>query len=276
MNTAKAEQGVMAVTDMAKIEQVLMAGDLSQLKPEERVSYYRMVCESVGLNPLTKPFEYITLNGRLTLYARKDCTDQLRQARNVSIMIVAREFTEGCYVVTARAILPSGRTDESIGAVPVETLKGEARANALMKCETKAKRRVTLSVCGLGMLDETEVDSIPSAKPVAIAESITLVPKQPPVEVPEAPVEAVPVEEESPYINQHQRSSISRRFRESIKPLLEPDANLYRHAALTALHQAGKFKSKLVDDQGNPTQDYILKSEYAQIGAELVKAAKAL
>jgi hypothetical protein len=29
-----------------------------------------------------------------------------------------------------------------------------------MKCETKAKRRVTLSICGLGMLDETEVDSL--------------------------------------------------------------------------------------------------------------------
>ena len=28
-----------------------------------------------------------------------------------------------------------------------------------MKCETKAKRRVTLSICGLGMLDETEVET---------------------------------------------------------------------------------------------------------------------
>jgi len=32
-----------------------------------------------------------------------------------------------------------------------------------MRAETKAKRRVTLSICGLGMLDETEVDSIPGA-----------------------------------------------------------------------------------------------------------------
>src|SRR6185312_3719783 len=35
-----------------------------------------------------------------------------------------------------------------------------------MKAETKAKRRVTLSICGLGMLDETEVDSIPDARRV--------------------------------------------------------------------------------------------------------------
>jgi hypothetical protein len=32
-----------------------------------------------------------------------------------------------------------------------------------MKCETKAKRRVTLSFCGLGMLDESEVESVPGA-----------------------------------------------------------------------------------------------------------------
>ena len=36
----------------------------------------------------------------------------------------------------------------------------------MMKAETKAKRRVTLSICGLGMLDETEVETIPHAYPV--------------------------------------------------------------------------------------------------------------
>ena len=35
-----------------------------------------------------------------------------------------------------------------------------ALANAIMKAETKAKRRVTLSICGLGMLDETELETI--------------------------------------------------------------------------------------------------------------------
>jgi hypothetical protein len=34
-----------------------------------------------------------------------------------------------------------------------------------MKGETKAKRRVTLSICGLGLLDETEIESISDGKP---------------------------------------------------------------------------------------------------------------
>ena len=69
------------------IEQVLVMGDLARLTPEQRNVYYKSVCESVGLNPLTRPFEYITLNGKLTLYARKDCTDQLRKLHGVSIRI---------------------------------------------------------------------------------------------------------------------------------------------------------------------------------------------
>lgn len=37
--------------------------------------------------------------------------------------------------------------------------------NVIMKSVTKSKRRVTLSLCGLGMLDETDVETIPEAKP---------------------------------------------------------------------------------------------------------------
>lgn len=142
------------------IEKVLMVGDLSQLSSEQRVSYYKSVCESLGLNPLTKPFEFITLNGKLVMYARRECTEQLRKLHNVSIKIVAREVISGVYVVTAQARFPDGREDESTGAVNIENLKGESLANAYLKSETKAKRRVTLSICGLGLLDETEVESI--------------------------------------------------------------------------------------------------------------------
>jgi hypothetical protein len=39
----------------------------------------------------------------------------------------------------------------------------EGGANAAMKCITKAKRRATLSVCGLGLLDETGIETIPAA-----------------------------------------------------------------------------------------------------------------
>lgn len=150
------------------IESVLINGNLASLPPSDRVVYYNRVCESLGLNPLTQPFAYITLNGKLTLYARKDATDQLRRLYNVSIIIVSREQSEMVYTVTARATMPDGRTDEEVGSVPIGGLKGEALSNAIMKAHTKAKRRVTLSIVGLGWLDETEVESIPDAKPMLV------------------------------------------------------------------------------------------------------------
>lgn len=145
-------------TSLEKIEEVLVQGNLQSLNPEQRVSYYKEVCNSLGLNPLTKPFEYITLNNKLTLYATRACTDQLRKINKVSVRIKDRQSIDGVYVVTAEATDSTGRIDESIGAVPVLNLKGDALANALMKSETKAKRRATLSICGLGFLDESEIE----------------------------------------------------------------------------------------------------------------------
>lgn len=146
------------------LETVLLRGDLSVLGPADKIQYYQKVCESIGLNPLTKPFEYIKLNGKEVLYATRAATEQLRSIHKISLNITNREIINGVYVVTARAKDSHGREDESTGAVVVENLKGEALANAMMKSETKAKRRVTLSICGLALLDETEVASIPGVK----------------------------------------------------------------------------------------------------------------
>lgn len=160
-----------------KLESVLIQGDLAHLKPEERVMYYKNVCQSVGLNPLTKPFDYITLNGKLTLYAKKDATDQLRNRDGVSITALDSKTVNDIYLVTAHASRADGRTDASTGAVNIAGLKGDALANALMKAETKAKRRVTLSICGLGLLDETEIETIRDATPTVITDSGVIEPE---------------------------------------------------------------------------------------------------
>lgn len=146
------------------MESVIAKGDLGKLTPDERVRYYNEVCRSMGLNPLTQPFSYITLNGKLTLYATRACADQLRKVNGVSLEIVSREIADDILTVRVRARLPDGRVDEDLGSVAFpSSLKGEARANAELKGVTKAKRRATLSICGLGWLDETEVADIPAS-----------------------------------------------------------------------------------------------------------------
>lgn len=155
---------------MNQLLKKVVNGDLAQLSQDERLTYYNSVCESVGLNPLTKPFDYITLNGKLTLYARKDATDQLRSIHSISIKILSREVQGNIVTVTVQATNSKGRFDESIGAACTTYVgkdgkeyehRGDAKANVFMKAETKAKRRVTLSLVGLGILDESELEDIP-------------------------------------------------------------------------------------------------------------------
>jgi hypothetical protein len=146
------------------LEVVTGGGDLGKLTREEQAQYVVALCESVGLNPLSRPIELMTFQGRTVPYARKDCADQLRKIHRVSVKIVERQTDDGMFTVTARATMPDGREDEDVGAVVTGSLKGEALANAIMKAHTKAKRRVTLSICGLGILDETELDTMSGAR----------------------------------------------------------------------------------------------------------------
>lgn len=158
-----------ATSPAETIESVLIQGDLSQLSPEAKISYYMKVCESLGLNPYTKPFAYIKMKGGgEMLYARKDATDQLRKLNGISVTKIEREQLGDLFIVTVFAKDGTGRTDSDIGAVNLKGLYGEELANAMLKAMTKAKRRVTLSICGLGMTDDSEVDSIPGDQRVEI------------------------------------------------------------------------------------------------------------
>jgi len=149
------------------MERVLVGGDLAQLNEAQRLEYYRAVCESLSLNPLTRPFEYLRLNGRLVLYATRAAADQLRAIHGISITDVQIDRRDDLISVTVRGRTRDGREDVEVGVVSVAGLRADALANAEMKALTKAKRRLTLSLAGLGWLDETETESIPGAQRVA-------------------------------------------------------------------------------------------------------------
>jgi len=133
----------------------------------------------MGLDPFTKPFDILRLNGKEVLYCTRSGTQQLNKLHKVSHLITSRDTNQeaGVYIVTSKASLPDGRCTESIGAVNIQGLKGEAYANAIMKAETKAKRRATLDLLGLGVLDESEAESIPNATTVALHTMVEALPQ---------------------------------------------------------------------------------------------------
>lgn len=154
-----------AEIDPRVLEQVVVGGDLSRLNPSDRLAWYRARCDAAGLDPRTQPFQYITLQGKLTLYATKTATDQLIASRKLTVEIVDRQIDKDSqiYSVQCRVKFADGHHVEDFAALSIAGLKGDALCNALMKAVSKAKRRTVLSACGLGMLDETETETIPGA-----------------------------------------------------------------------------------------------------------------
>ena len=169
--------------DAKTLETVLLQGDLSGLNVSQRLAYYRRMCDSAGLNPLAKPFEYLTMKGdggkKLVLYARAEAFDQIRSAKGMSVKVLKRETDKenGVYTVMVQGKLGSivdERLDEASASVPImkengsgvknaegksyfkgdgtySPMHGEDLSNAMMKCETKAKRRLTISMSGLAL-----------------------------------------------------------------------------------------------------------------------------
>ena len=172
-----------ATQDQARLlEKVVIENDLSQLTPEERNKYYSATCESLGLNPLTRPFQYLRLNNKLTLYATKDASEQLTRNYQVSLEKRDTEDFEGVRIITYRATDPTGRFVDATGVVSIAGLKGDNLANALMKAETKASRRATLRLVGLGWLDETETETIKGAMRVDVSNDGEIVNETPVIE----------------------------------------------------------------------------------------------
>ncbi|MFO0645269.1 MAG: hypothetical protein U0326_03455 [Polyangiales bacterium] len=199
--TERADFGIDGRTGTRVIESIVLRGDLSGLGPTERARFYTQMCEGLGLNPHAQPFAFLRLNGKEVLYATRGATDQLAAIHKLN-----REIVDGPKVIdlagtklvyaVCRATHPNGRVETATATVPLVD-----PVNVLMKCETKAKRRATLSILGLGVLDEMELETIPAnvQEPgggVDLSQMVHSHHDEEPIAPPknEAPVEALPPE----------------------------------------------------------------------------------
>ena len=156
-------------TDVAVAESLALRGDISGLSPENRIRYYLKTCKDLGLNPSAQPFAFLRLNGKEVMYPTRGATDQLARIHGVN-----REITDGPKIIdlggakilfaVCRASIGQ-RVETATAAVPLPA-GAENICNAVMKTETKARRRATLAILGLALLDESELDTIPSSQRV--------------------------------------------------------------------------------------------------------------
>lgn len=180
--------------DKKVVSNLILHNDIKQLTAEQKVDFVLTLCQNLGLNPALAPFSVLELQGREIIYANKSCTEQLRKIYGVSITssksdIISMEDGAMLYRTVVTLQDQTGRTDTGVGIVPLKgynnkSLSADVLANALMKADTKAKRRGTLSICGLGFLDESELDTLPNAKPIEVVLEKDAIP-QPQVSEPE-------------------------------------------------------------------------------------------
>lgn len=143
-----------------RMEKVIATGDLLGLTDQERIVWYRVRCEMVGVDWRANPFKYLTLNRKLVLYPSLELAQQICSNRNISTIITDRQILGEAFCVTCRATDPLGRSADSMGAVYIKGLVGEAYCNALLKSESKARRRAVFALCGLGGTDDEDIAAL--------------------------------------------------------------------------------------------------------------------
>ena len=154
--------------------QLLFYGNIDNLKPEMKAKYLLALCKQMNISPWTKPFDIMVLNGRTVVYANKGAAAQLRASRGISVEVLysgplrmgfdannSMLFNSDIYSVEVKALDKEGRISYNIGTVSIKGKAGEPLANEIMKCYTKATRRVILDHVGLGIPDQEELDSVP-------------------------------------------------------------------------------------------------------------------
>jgi hypothetical protein len=244
---------------------LIQTNDLSKLSPDQKVAYYSNFCERLGLDPLSQPFNILRLNGKEILYCGRAGVQQLSMLHNVSHKIESRDHVAGCYLVSAKASTPDGRSTESIGAVNIDQLKGESLANAMMKAESKAKRRATLDLLGLGMLDNTEGDALPAGAAVEV--------KLPAENAKPAPKTVEEKKEQGP------RSEQKESAKEEVAPPAKAEVPVQAPAVTEAAEKIQQFTDTLtgfteVDDLNDFIGVLIGQPEEVRAGIKPILAAK--
>jgi hypothetical protein len=144
-------------------DHVIATNDLAKLTPHQRVGLVLALCESLGLNPLSRPFELLVLDGKVVLYPTKSATEQLGRLHQISVKKVRQQNVGDLHVVEVEGRRPNGQTSFASKYVSLRDqrgapLAGQKLADAFAKAETGAKRRLILSMVGLaGLPDADEV-----------------------------------------------------------------------------------------------------------------------
>src|SRR3990167_4493203 len=112
-----AQNESLASIDNETLFSLVTNGDCSKLSDNQKLQYYKARCDAAGLDPRAQPFQFISLSGKMVLYALKGCTDQLAAKHGIVCEVLDQRTEEGIRTVTVRARAKDGRQTDEIGCV---------------------------------------------------------------------------------------------------------------------------------------------------------------
>jgi len=160
----------------AAVVHMLGTGDYSKLSDDQRAQLHLQMCTSLGVNPLTRPFEWIefydpeTRGKKLTLYPKSSLADQLSYVHRIRVRTVEEKMVGTLYKLVLEGTMPDGRSETNVAYLDMvdregKPLRGQRHGNGLMKARTKCKRRLIFGMVGMSMPDR---DSLQDARTVVV------------------------------------------------------------------------------------------------------------
>jgi hypothetical protein len=153
-------------------QQLVIQHDLSKLTPEEVAKYLADVSVFIGLDPGLNGLDTIWMKNEngpgqsLVVYARRGTAEILRNILRIEVQSLTNQMINGSIVFTAAGRKPDdngvvgGRNEIATGSKYITGLVGKALDDAIMTASTRALRRLTMQFTSLGILDESEVQSL--------------------------------------------------------------------------------------------------------------------
>lgn len=155
---------------------VALNSNLWGMKDESVWQYYRQMCDYLGIDAVSHPFDVITDAKQQVkkLYPNSICTAQLGEKRGYSYgelqIKVDEELTKlglglarvaiTCHAPNGRSLTAEAFVDVKSGGYQGAPLTGNALVNAFKKAATQCRRRATLQMAGLALPSE----EIPTVK----------------------------------------------------------------------------------------------------------------
>jgi hypothetical protein len=142
----------------ALAERLVIGGDLSALKPAERLEYYQWRAGVMGIDWRGAPFDYITTKGigglKVALYLNAAGCELLRKKLNITISALEWRIVDSIIEARVTGHTADGRTDMEVGLVSARGVSPADLPDQIAKAITKAKNRLTKSLVGFSSEDD--------------------------------------------------------------------------------------------------------------------------